>query len=164
MPFDNTPETIESRIIDEALRILGPKGENWIKGTEFGSQRVCMLHALNMARNQIGGQSMRDETEIRVVEAIRLIHHRTQQVPDFNDDPERTFDEVVAVLQRAKTAKPSALGRKLYGEYVSPSALVELFCDAERKSLSERKKAMAAEIGTAVGTIAIMLASICIPL
>jgi hypothetical protein len=71
---------------------------------------------------------------------------------------------VVAVLLRAKTAKPSALGRKLYGEYVSPSALVELFCDAERKSQAARMKAMAAEIGTAAGTIAIMLASICIPL
>ena len=106
---------------------------------------------------------MRDETEIRVVEAIGLLHHKTQQVPDFNDDPERTFEEVVAVLERAKPAKPSALVRKLHRECVSPRELVEMIMEAERKFKAERKKALAAEIVTAVATIVIMLAGVCIP-
>jgi hypothetical protein len=157
MPFDATPDrSSETRIIDKALQILGPNGENWIKGDGV-DDKFCMLHALNMARHRIGGRTRGDETELRVVEAIRLLHHKTQQVPDFNDDPERTFEEVVAVLQLARTVKPSALVRKLYAEQISSAQLIEMILEAERK------KAMAAEIATAVATIAIMLASVCIP-
>jgi hypothetical protein len=162
MPFDATPDqSIESRIIDEALRILGPNGEHWIKGSEFGSQRVCMLHALNLAKHNL--RTRGDETELRVIEAIRVLHNKSQQIPDFNDDPRRTFVEVLQVLQLARTVTPSALSRKLVREYVSPAQLIEMILEAERKFQAERKKAIAAEIGTAVASIVIMVAGICIP-
>lgn len=33
MPFDATPEqSIETRLIDEMLKILGPGGEHWFQG------------------------------------------------------------------------------------------------------------------------------------
>ena len=53
MPFDGTPEqNIESRIIDETLRILGPNGENWIKGSGV-DDKFCFLHARNMAKQNL---------------------------------------------------------------------------------------------------------------
>jgi hypothetical protein len=46
MPFDATPtnQPNESRIIDAALRILGPNGEHWMKGSGVDA-KYCMLHA-----------------------------------------------------------------------------------------------------------------------
>jgi hypothetical protein len=93
-----------------------------------------------------------------------VIRNKSQQIPDFNDDPRRTFAEVVEALQLARTVTLSALSRKLVKEYVSPSQLVEMIADAERKFQAERKKALLAEGGTAKPTIAIMLAGFCIPL
>jgi hypothetical protein len=161
MPFDATPDQpIESRIIDEALRILGASGEHWIKGSGV-ADKYCLLHALNVARHRLGARG--DETKLRVVEAIRVVHHKSLQIPDFNDDPRRSFAEVAEVLHLARTVTPSALMRKLVREHVSPSQMVEMFASAERKFQAERKKAMATDIGMSVAAIAIMLAGVCIP-
>lgn len=44
-------DPIEARVIDEALQILGPNGEKWIKGREADKQHNhCIIGALKLAR------------------------------------------------------------------------------------------------------------------
>jgi hypothetical protein len=50
--FDTDP--IEARVIDEALKILGPNGEKWIKGRETDKQHNhCMVGPISLARRRL---------------------------------------------------------------------------------------------------------------
>ena len=56
MPFDLAPEpSIETRILDEMLEILGPNGEHWIKDLEQDDKGgYCMLGALGLVLQRLG--------------------------------------------------------------------------------------------------------------
>ena len=84
-------DPIEARLIDKALKILGPNGEKWIKGREADKQHNhCMIGAIKLARR-----------------TLRRDHH-IPHVPSFNDDPCRRFDQVREVMLLAKC---EAIGR-----------------------------------------------------
>ena len=89
MPFDATEhaaldiDPVEARVIDEALRILGPNGEKWITGSETDKQHNhCMIGAIRLARRRL---------KVKGDSTVRLIHnalHREGQppsIPHFND-------------------------------------------------------------------------------
>src|ERR1700739_3767922 len=43
-----------ARVIDEVLRILGPKGENWIQGSiKDGKGSYCLMGAIDLARERL---------------------------------------------------------------------------------------------------------------
>jgi hypothetical protein len=83
MPFDgnrsasvrnldapNNPLPIEARIIDEALKILGPNGERWIQGREADKKRNhCMIGAVKLARRRLKMKG--DDTEHLIRNALR---------------------------------------------------------------------------------------------
>lgn len=159
MPFDSTPEqTFESRIIDETLRILGPDGKHWIKGSGV-DDRHCLLHALNVAKHNVGASG--DETHLRIIEAIRTVQNSYINIPDFNDEPERVFADVLEILRIARTVRVSALTRKV-GLHMDPAQLVNLFQNAERKA--RRRKAIVTEAGMTAIAIMVMVAGVCIPI
>jgi hypothetical protein len=86
VPFDNAPELpAETRVIDEMIGILGPNGENWIKGDGSLSNKFCLLHAMNIASSNLGCRSY--ETELRIVEAICKLHRRYMYIPCFRARP-----------------------------------------------------------------------------
>jgi hypothetical protein len=60
---------------------------------------------------------LKEETELQIIEAIAKIHGRYIYIPSFNDGPQRTFPEVLAVLRRAKTTKPSKALRRVVDEF-----------------------------------------------
>ena len=93
-------EPIEVRVIDEALKILGPDGEKWIKGYETDKQHNhCMIGAIKLARRRL---KVKDDLTTHFVEqALRRDRHITH-IPSFNDDPCRRFDHVREVMLLAK--------------------------------------------------------------
>jgi hypothetical protein len=166
MPFDAAPDqSIESRIIDEALRILGPNGEHWIKGGDING-KFCMLHAL--AFPKLGfPEPLEEETELKILEAIAKLHGSYIYIPSFNDSPWRTFEEILAVLQLARTTRPSAALRRVVEEYRRHPQLLylpQLVSAYDDKVRRQRRKTIASEIGIACGAIVMMLVAVCIPL
>ena len=139
MPFDGTADRpaavrtfgtppcappVEARIIDEALEILGPNGERWIQGSETDcDHNHCMIGAIKLARRRLGVKG--DKT-------VRLINNEIQRyraasedrwrkesgVVDFNDRPDRTFEQVRETfllarreaLSRAARRRPNLVG------------------------------------------------------
>ena len=99
-------DPIEVRVIDEALKILGPNGEKWIKDYETDKQHNhCMIGAIKLARRKLKVKN--DLTKHFVEQALRRDQH-ISYIPAFNDDPCRRFDHVREVMLLAKC---EALGR-----------------------------------------------------
>src|ERR1700754_2081680 len=104
MPFDATPELpVETRLLDEMLRIFGPSGENWIQQEEADKVGgFCMIGALSQARVRL--RIFGDDTEAKIMQAI--CRHNGQPfaaIDVYNDDGKRTFSDVREVLELAKT-------------------------------------------------------------
>jgi hypothetical protein len=97
-------EPIEARIIDEALKILGPNGEKWIKGHEADKQHNhCMIGAIKLARRRLRVKG--DHTARLVIKEIRRNHRfdwPDVSIIDFNDKPGRSFDQVRETFLLAK--------------------------------------------------------------
>lgn len=104
---------IEARIIDEALKILGPNGERWIKGYEAdGKRNHCMIGAIKLARRRL--KVKRDDTERFILNAIFRDDNAESFIETFNDAPGRCFDHVretflpakCEALSGSRTARP----------------------------------------------------------
>jgi hypothetical protein len=93
-------------VIDEALKILGPDGEKWIKGREADRQHNhCMIGAIKLARRRL---KVKDDLTTDFVEQTLRRDHHIPHIPSFNDDPCRRFDHVRQVMLLAKC---EAIGR-----------------------------------------------------
>lgn len=99
-------DSVEVRVIDEALKILGPDGDKWIKGRETDRQHNhCMIGAINLARRRLKVKD--DLTKDLVEQALRRDRH-IPHIPAFNDAPHRRFDQVREIMLLAKC---EAIGR-----------------------------------------------------
>jgi hypothetical protein len=130
MPFDAPPvPTIETRIIDEMLKIFGSNGERWLQGAEDDHcGNYCLWGALKRARQRYS-PAWKDDVEAQIMEAIwqgqRL---RFTFIISFNDALGRTFADIYDVLQLAKTAVPTKETRKIGHEAKTCSAaLISLY-------------------------------------
>jgi hypothetical protein len=101
-------DPIEARVIDEALKILGPNGEKWIKGRETDRQHNhCMVGAISLARRRLKVKD--DATKDLVLKALR----QERQIPHieaFNDNPGRGFKSVREIMLLAKREAMSCVG------------------------------------------------------
>ena len=115
MPFDAArAQTIEMRLIDETLKILGPNGEHWMQGDEDdGRGNYCMWGAIRRARKRYS-PAWKDDLEARIAEAIwqgqGLRYHF---VVPFNDALGTTFTDVRNVLELAKVVTPTKETREI---------------------------------------------------
>jgi hypothetical protein len=116
MPFDgnrsasvrnldapHNPLPIEARIIDEALKILGPNGERWIQGREADNKRNhCMIGAVKLARRRL--KVTGDDTERLIRNVLRHDGNCGGSTPVevFNDRAVRSFSHVRETLLLAK--------------------------------------------------------------
>ena len=102
-------DPIEARVIDEALKILGPNGEKWIKGREADKQRNhCLIGAIKLARRR--HKAEKDGTKRLVLEEV----HRSSgdfSIETFNDNPGRRFNSVRKVMLLAKREAMCRAGR-----------------------------------------------------
>jgi hypothetical protein len=128
MPFDGNAERsapvrpadalhceppIEARIIDEALKILGPYGERWIQGREADKQHNhCMIGAIKLARRRLKVKG--DNTERLMVNALYRDNGQEQPqfIDGFNDQSGQSFNRVRETFLLAKC---EALSRALRG-------------------------------------------------
>ena len=93
-------DPIEARVIDEALKILGPNGEKWIKGRETDKQHNhCMVGAISLARRRLKVKD--DATKDLVLKVLRL-EGQTPLIEAFNDNPSRGFKSVREIMLLAK--------------------------------------------------------------
>ena len=106
MPFDLASEpSIETRILDEMLEILGPNGERWIKDLEQDDKGgYCMLGALGLVLQRLGFPHGDPITYIN--QAIYEAYGKVISVVEFSDSPRRRFQEIRRVLRLAKTVTP----------------------------------------------------------
>jgi hypothetical protein len=109
MPFDGRQPSAEVRVLDQALEVLGPKGEFWIQGENSDRRgNRCMLGAVNYARRKLGIKQ--DLTTIFIIRAL-CASNTCRDIPlyieSFNDHPGRTFDEVAGVLVHARNLAAS---------------------------------------------------------
>jgi hypothetical protein len=91
-----------ARVIDEALRILGPHGEQWIKGSEDDTKgNYCIMGAIDLAREKL---NVRNADALRFVrDAIRKEEGRSHAfIARFNDGDLTTFVNVRRILLLAK--------------------------------------------------------------
>jgi hypothetical protein len=118
MPFDGNAERsapvrlpdaphseppIEARIIDEALKILGPNGQKWIQGREADQQHNhCMIGAIKLARRRLKVKG--DATERLVLNVLYRDNGlgQLQFIERFNDKPGRSFNHVRETFLLAK--------------------------------------------------------------
>jgi hypothetical protein len=113
--FPDAPQNeppIEARIIDEALKILGPHGERWIQRQLYDrSGGHCMIGAILCACDQLGIKAA--QTVELVVEAFstsEFIPENAGDIPEqiseliqnFNDEPGRPFGHIDQVLRKAR--------------------------------------------------------------
>jgi hypothetical protein len=93
-------DPIEARVIDEALKILGPSGEKWIKGREADKQHNhCIIGAIKLARRRLKVEE--DGTKRLVLDEVyRNSGHYS--IETFNDNPGRRFNSVREVMLLAK--------------------------------------------------------------
>jgi hypothetical protein len=100
-PHNEPP--VEARIIDEALKILGPNGERWIQGREADKQHNhCMVGAIRLARRRLKVKG--DKTERLILNVLYRDGNtgRLQFIEGFNDKLGRRFDHVRETLLLAK--------------------------------------------------------------
>jgi hypothetical protein len=62
--------SMEARIIDKALTLLGPSGEKWIQGRRAGRRgNHCMIGSIKLARHRL--KATGDDTERLLCNALR---------------------------------------------------------------------------------------------
>jgi hypothetical protein len=98
-----------TQIIDNALRALGPNGEHWCQHTLWDDRgRVCLIGALRKSANifvQWSVVTAKDEDfriAFNAVSDVLRSEYGQQEPTVWNDQLERTFPEVRAVLEKAK--------------------------------------------------------------
>lgn len=104
MPFDSAPPTAPykgtAKLIDDALSLLGPNGEHWIKQTAELNGKFCVLGAL----------WKKHPCTACFWDAIRAVNVALDlpalvapaAVVAWNDASERSFADVREVLTRAR--------------------------------------------------------------
>jgi hypothetical protein len=110
MPFDAATKTpVEVLVIDKALEVLGPKGEYWIQGKSSDRRGGrCLMGAIGYAKRMLGVKG--DRTVSLVFTALHSIpthRNRIEYIENYNDKPERTFDEIAGVLVHARNIAAS---------------------------------------------------------
>jgi hypothetical protein len=92
-----TPE----EVITGALEALGPNGEHWTQGT-WGDQygRMCVVGALRRG----AGSRINDEYRHtrNAVDAVLYSEYGITSIVPWNDEKDRQFAEVRAVLEKAR--------------------------------------------------------------
>lgn len=112
-------ETETQRILRDALRRLGPNGENWYKGRYCTAteDKFCTIGAIAFARHgrasgtiKVGGSSrtIHGETEEWLVSIGNPIGRAAQQLANtgtiaFNDAHATTFSGIRALFEKAIT-------------------------------------------------------------
>lgn len=86
------------------MELLGPNGENWVKGSLFGeniSTQCCLIGSGLLAMNKMG---LVDRSTIATFVWDKIMTEiRAQEffkVDQWNDAPERTFADVRALLEK----------------------------------------------------------------
>lgn len=109
MPFDGRQPCLEIQIIDKALEVLGPKGEQWIQGKSSDRRGGrCLMGAIGYAKRQLGVKG--DRTASLVFAALYSLpqhRNRIEYIENFNDKQGRTFDEIAALLVHARNIAAS---------------------------------------------------------
>jgi len=103
MPFDGRKPCLEIQIIDKALEVLGPNGEYWTQGTSNdGHGKRCIMGAVRTARRKLRENG--DKTTALLIQAFgcRRLLRPAEVIEDFNDAPNRTFDEIAGLLVHAR--------------------------------------------------------------
>lgn len=106
-----------SEVIDKALTEVLTGPEKWTKGMTVDREgRCCMAGALMTAAStctldglvdyslDTGKYALYMEVRKAVLKMLRETQGRQSSIPFFNDDPERTFDEVREVLEKTRAA------------------------------------------------------------
>ena len=104
MPFDGGQPCLEIQVIDMALEVLGPRGENWIqhRNSDYRGGR-CVVGAVRYAQRKLG---IKGDSTIQIL--YRAIYISAPKLPmvkmieAYNDGPWRKFDEVAGVLVHAR--------------------------------------------------------------
>ena len=103
-------DPIEARVIDEALKILGPNGEKWIKGREADQQHNhCIIGAIKLAQRRLKVEN--DGTKRFILDEVYR-NSRHFSIETFNDTPGRRFNSVREIMLRAK-CEAEAINRAL---------------------------------------------------
>jgi hypothetical protein len=106
MPFDAITElSVEARVIDKALEILGPSGENWVQGSLHYNGTYCMRGAIHSARRRLHIRG--DKTEDFIFNQFRdeygdVGEPQKRLIEDFNDAPWRIFSTIRSVMMNAR--------------------------------------------------------------
>ena len=104
MPLDGTTLlSMKARIIDEALRLLGPNGEKWIQGRRADRRgNHCTIGAIKLARHRLRAQG--DDTERLLCNAPRRDGNYKGYLPiaTFNDGADRQFNHLREIFLAAK--------------------------------------------------------------
>lgn len=121
MPFDATPQapalapvpvrryTGVARVLDEALALLGPNGEHWIKGSAREGDSYCVIGAIRVAADDEMQRRPRpwglvvSDARSAVLGVIRSAH-----IASWNDAQERQFSEVRSALLTARDIAAAA--------------------------------------------------------
>jgi len=118
MPFDGLSVNQDMLVIDKMLEIFGPNGEHWIQGFEYRPGRKwCLVGALKSARRRL--RSRDDGAGKFIVYAIwhadDTAIKRRMSIEDWNDQKDRTFDEIKAMLSFARTVAGWQRGKFIVG-------------------------------------------------
>jgi hypothetical protein len=118
MPFDGLSVNQDMLVIDKMLEIFGPNGEHWIKGFEYHPGRSwCLVGALKSARRRL--RSRDDDAGKFIVYAIwhadDTAIKRRMSIEDWNDQTDRTFDEIKGMLSFARTVAGWQRGKFIVG-------------------------------------------------
>ena len=109
MPFDGGQPCLEIQVIDKALEVLGPNGENWTQGeSNDGHGKRCIMGAVRSARRMLRIKG--DNTTGIILAALGAstsTHYRpVEHIEDFNDGG-RKFDEIAGLLIHARNLAAS---------------------------------------------------------
>jgi hypothetical protein len=102
MPFDGYDFSLV-HLFDEILWFFGPNGERWVQGTQIdGIGNRCLVGALAGCRAKLK-LPKKDRAAHYLRAAIRR-HQRGNRmsIVQFNDDPQRVFEDVRDVLFAAR--------------------------------------------------------------
>jgi hypothetical protein len=107
MPFDGIPikkrMRIPVRVIDKALELLGPNGENWAKGFMFQHGKFCMCGAIAKASEHMRLKGLRHEVAVgHLVEMALKEAHEEPVIEQFNDCKPRVFADIRNIMLAAR--------------------------------------------------------------
>jgi hypothetical protein len=102
MPFDGRKPCLEIQIIEKALEVLGPNGENWTQGTSNdGHGKRCIMGAVRSARRML---RIKGDSTTGIILAALGGDPRYRPIDiiiDYNDS-DREFEEIAALLAHAR--------------------------------------------------------------